>query len=473
MIDNRILDPGNPFIPVKENSDLTVSCVVDDGNPKPDLSWEVRLGSLALLDAPELPPDVLNLTETVVEQKVGARSDARLGRVLRAHHNATLTCYVRHVALQKPLNASVLLNVEYPPSFAISREPGFGIPVREGMPVSLKCEVDANPRAPPIWLKDDDEPPVPQTPEGHLNFSEIRREHSGWYKCITKHQLGRFSSIGYFLNVRYDMDVTQQPDFDVSELSSTGRQVEVSLGGAVQLACPPGVTGCWTRVEPGSKRLEPLGASQELRLDNVLYQEGGEYRCVSPTKDATKRLEALRSSLAVQVAVTGRPTVSPTNKSITAVNGQPLTLTMEFCANPPYTKAIWIAKDAKVYKPGDADNSVIAYGVTNTSEPACHQAVLYLPRVTSGDLGEYSLVVRSPLGVAEGSFHLNMTYASGLNEQRDQEAPHRSPPPPFAASAAAATAALTIPVPLFVNVIIIIVSVHYCYYYDYYNCRLI
>lgn len=37
-----------------------------------------------------------------------------------------------------------------------------------------------------------------------------------------------------------DMDVTQEPDFDLSELSSTGRQLEVSLGGAVQLACPPG-----------------------------------------------------------------------------------------------------------------------------------------------------------------------------------------------------------------------------------------
>lgn len=36
------------------------------------------------------------------------------------------------------------------------------------------------------------------------------------------------------------MDVTQEPDFDVRELSSTGRQVEVDLGGAVQLACPSG-----------------------------------------------------------------------------------------------------------------------------------------------------------------------------------------------------------------------------------------
>ncbi|CAG9816227.1 unnamed protein product [Phaedon cochleariae] len=181
------------------------------------------------------------------------------------------------------------MDIRNTPSFGISRDPGFGFPVREGMPVSLKCDVDANPRAAPVWRKDDGEPPVEQSADGFLNFTDIRREHSGWYKCVARHRLGRFSSIGYFLNVRYETDVTQEPDFDVSELSSTGRQLEVSLGGAVQLACPTGTTGCWTRVEPSTGRLEPLGASQELRLDTVVYQEGGEYRCVAPTRDATRR----------------------------------------------------------------------------------------------------------------------------------------------------------------------------------------
>ncbi|GJQ77186.1 hypothetical protein Trydic_g14859 [Trypoxylus dichotomus] len=113
LIDNRILDPGNLFIPVKENTDLTVSCVVDGGNPRPTLSWELTLGSLALLDAPEVPFQALNLSETVREQKVGARNDARLERVMRAHHNATLTCVVHHIALLQSLNVSLLLDVQY------------------------------------------------------------------------------------------------------------------------------------------------------------------------------------------------------------------------------------------------------------------------------------------------------------------------------------------------------------------------
>lgn len=44
----------------------------------------------------------------------------------------------------------------------------------------------------------------------------------------------------FFIFLADDMEVTQEPDFDVGELSSTGRQLEVALGGAVQLACPPG-----------------------------------------------------------------------------------------------------------------------------------------------------------------------------------------------------------------------------------------
>lgn len=148
------------------------------------------------------------------------------------------------------------------PSFAISRTPGFGYPLREGIEVSLKCDVDSNPPSTPIWQKDDGDPPVivscaqhfraakseqrkkknengcrfhvarcspsrwtsatathqllninssvfvtfqlqiPQIGDGFLNFTQIRREHSGWYKCTSRHLNFQYSSIGYFLNIR-------------------------------------------------------------------------------------------------------------------------------------------------------------------------------------------------------------------------------------------------------------------------------
>ncbi|KAF7408475.1 hypothetical protein HZH66_003012 [Vespula vulgaris] len=88
------------------------------------------------------------------------------------------------------------------PSFAITRLPGFGIPIVEGMSVSLKCEVDSNPVSTPIWQRDNGLLPVEQSDDGWLNFTKITRAESGWYKCYTRHMLGIFTSIGYFLNVR-------------------------------------------------------------------------------------------------------------------------------------------------------------------------------------------------------------------------------------------------------------------------------
>ncbi len=52
------------------------------------------------------------------------------------------------------------------------------------------------------FLLDNDVPPTEQSSDGFLNFTSIRIEDSGWYKCITRYQLAEYSSIGYFLNVR-------------------------------------------------------------------------------------------------------------------------------------------------------------------------------------------------------------------------------------------------------------------------------
>lgn len=63
-----------------------------------------------------------------------------------------------------------VVSSSYPdtPSFAISRTPGFGYPLREGIEVSLKCDVDSNPSSTPIWQKDDGDPPVRNTPTSLL-----------------------------------------------------------------------------------------------------------------------------------------------------------------------------------------------------------------------------------------------------------------------------------------------------------------
>ncbi|CAD7088990.1 unnamed protein product [Hermetia illucens] len=210
LIDSRRLDAGNIFVPVKENSELNLACISEGGNPKPTLTWEVLLSPGVDHHAQKVAAEVLELEEVkndkdkgIYKINSGAKSEARLPAVYRAHHNARILCVMEHPTLKMRQNASLLLDVQYTPSFAISRIPGFGYPLREGIEVSLKCDVDSNPPSTPIWQKDDGETPVPQTGDGFLNFTSIRREHSGWYKCSSRHLNFQYSSIGYYLSVRY------------------------------------------------------------------------------------------------------------------------------------------------------------------------------------------------------------------------------------------------------------------------------
>lgn len=130
MIDGRRLDPGNLFIPVKENTELSVTCVVEGGNPSPTIKWELLLAPNADSSIFSEENNVrvnLNVTDIVssdvsnnrVYAQAHTRSEARLENVLRAHHNATVMCLAYHATLPSALNASLLLDVQckYPTTF--------------------------------------------------------------------------------------------------------------------------------------------------------------------------------------------------------------------------------------------------------------------------------------------------------------------------------------------------------------------
>lgn len=81
----------------------------------------------------------------------------------------------------------------------------------------------------------------------------------------------------------------------------TGRQVEVPLGGVVQLQCPEEAMGCWSRVGANG-RLEPVGPGPGLLLSKIIYQDAGEYRCVSSKR---AKYDPWRSEVNVDVTVKG------------------------------------------------------------------------------------------------------------------------------------------------------------------------
>ncbi|XP_049800249.1 uncharacterized protein LOC126235575 [Schistocerca nitens] len=403
-VDGRRLDPGNVFLPVLEGSALAVGCVAEGGEPPPRLSWRLALAGQP--DAQAQPQQHQHGAVPLLSTQPAAplpaaahvlRSEARLARLLRAHHNASVACLVQHPALPQPaLQVSLLLDVQYSPSFAISRTPGFGFPLLEGMAVSLKCDVDSNPPSSPVWVKDDGAPPVAQSNDGFLNFSSISREHMGWYKCTSRDA----SSIGYYLNVIYDGEAG----------------VEEDAAGGVGGGGGGGGGGGEAMSDEGGGGGGAVGAGPQLSLERVLYQEAGVYRC-EPDRRAQGLLDRRRAALSVRLNVTGAPVVHPSNATVSARSGQSVTLRFEFCANPAAQRALWLvssASTAALLRPGNATGRLTAHNLTAGSSPLCREAALTLAAASPSDAGEYSLVVRSPRGLAEGSVLLAVTRASGL-----------------------------------------------------------
>lgn len=119
LFESRRLDASNLFIPVKENAEIALSCVSEGGNPKPLLSWEILLNPSVDHHAMKLPPDSLEVQVVKPKEKEkdykinsGAKSDAKLPVIYRAHHNARVLCVMEHPSLKIRQNASIVLDVQ-------------------------------------------------------------------------------------------------------------------------------------------------------------------------------------------------------------------------------------------------------------------------------------------------------------------------------------------------------------------------
>ncbi|XKL67994.1 hypothetical protein PGB90_003485 [Kerria lacca] len=118
-------------------------------------------------------------------------------------------------------------------------------------------------------------------------------------------------------------------------------------------------------------------------------------------------------SRSVQVNVVGSPIVYPSNKTITAVATQRVTFSLEFCANPPITKAFWI-RQFKSLPPGTEIEGLIAHNVTESNTRHCWKAELTISSVQITDNGEYIFVVASERGMAGATITLNVTVSTAL-----------------------------------------------------------
>ncbi|KZC10845.1 hypothetical protein WN55_01544 [Dufourea novaeangliae] len=225
--------------------------------------------------------------------------------------------------------------------------------------------------------------------------------------------------------------------------ATDSRKMEVQIGGAVTLECDG---GCWGH-GPG---MDPVGGPGPLALSRVVYQEAGEYRCVAPDR---KMQDTWRAQLPYHIKVTGkkdsertglnsedprkevdgrtrgetrilghetyfggceggRPMLHPPSQTVTAKEGEPLSIVVEFCAEPTYTKVMWLSEE-NVYVPGaPSRDGVRALAVEDGGTESCYRTVLSFDTIQWSHAGEWLLLVRSSEGIADASVLLNVTRAS-------------------------------------------------------------
>ncbi|KAM3968608.1 LOW QUALITY PROTEIN: uncharacterized protein ACR2FA_012085 [Aphomia sociella] len=328
-VDGRRLDAGNTWVPVRDKTVLEVKCVAEGGVPPPELSWRLLAIEPTLDHRPYLRVYHTNYS---IE---GMSSSHVVVTAARELHNATLQCEARQrnpkltlasaypTPASESLTAKLEIHVTYPPSFVISRWPGFGISLSAGGAAALRCDVDANPPARAWWLRDDADPTSSPPPleagdesargSATLRWGILHATHAGWYRCRATWLDSEYSSIGYYLNVlaaEENSETATEVDTDVQEPDH--QKVDVPLGGNVQLHCPKGSVGCWWRrvVGNSSESWAPAGSQHAhgvLGIKDALYQEGGEYRCVGTRTSDIKRLKELKR---VTLRVTGGATAT-------------------------------------------------------------------------------------------------------------------------------------------------------------------
>ncbi|CAH2235189.1 jg10441 [Pararge aegeria aegeria] len=235
-VDGRRLDAGNTWVPVRDKTVLEVRCVAEGGVPPPELSWRLLALEPALDHRPYLR---IHHTNYSVEFDMPKRSfDFDIWYSVRSRH-------------APPAD---------PPSFVISRWPGFGVSLWAGGAAALRCDVDANPPARAAWMRDTDRVSSSPTPletgaedgaalgSATLRWVRLSESHAGWYRCRARWMDIEYSSIGYYLNVLASDENTQSATEPGEKDEEPDHQkVEVPLGGNVQLHCPKGSVGCWWR----------------------------------------------------------------------------------------------------------------------------------------------------------------------------------------------------------------------------------
>ncbi|KAK3087485.1 hypothetical protein FSP39_006555 [Pinctada imbricata] len=367
----------NPFVNVKEGGNVTLSCVILQGNPTPSVQWQRR-------------NKVLPSNRHFVKKSKGLVTIMDI----KERHEGEYTCIANNVAGNSTYIVNI--NVQVPPRHDITddidRQTNFTVVEGEG--VILPCSVSGDPRPTITWYKDNS--PISPTDyhyfireDGSLEIFSSSAEDEGKYRCEATNIVGT-------IDKEIDLNIQVKPVIAGEEVE----EYTVIENDTVILTCEvsgrPEPEVSWRKnfvsFQPTSNRyyFGVLG----LTIPDVKIMDKGIYECIAGNVagEDTKVI-----TLNVQIP----PMISRDGDTdITVQEGQSTTLNCETQGDP--TPAITWKKDN------------VILDVTDSGHTMTDGGSLILDNVQLTDDGSYTCIATNDAGSSFKDFFVTVQSAPTL-----------------------------------------------------------
>ncbi|XP_054168796.1 protein sax-3-like [Oppia nitens] len=414
--------PENPYIEfegrrmddhstltVRENTVVNVNCVVRGAAPPvKHVYW--YLSHQNITEQSKL------LMEYSAEEDVSMAISILTINATQDLNNKIIICQVYHVSWLSPATASASFNILYVPAFSITREPGFGYPIIEGMPVSLRCEIDANPHSPAKWHRDAEPsltnatslPQLDTDSEGTLHFGHISKSDSGWYKCTTEHEFGYFTSFGYYLNVRKSSEMQEMEHILRSPLvpikhDNTDDTIDNNNNERIASDGDPNEAAL------GMKSYDPSKESNNNNNFKLSDKSNISPLSVTSSQHHHQSTDCNNKNSNINI---GQPTIEFINRTVIALVGSQITLAARFCCQPRPKKVYWIHRHLALMPQRTIGPYHTRELIMSSDSMNCFMSTFEISSVKPEDSGDVLFIVMNTKGTDEALVSVNVTVAS-------------------------------------------------------------
>ncbi|XP_029051196.1 hemicentin-2-like [Osmia bicornis bicornis] len=417
----------NNALTLREGQEVTISCVSRYGNPAALIKWYI--GG----DEVEALREQTNATEVDSPKTWAAHSLLRV-RGQRENHGLPIRCITIHPSSVVPASAETRLDVHYSPEVRIETKPRLLVAALEDSAsfMSLKCFADSNPSGTIKWFKDSagiivtsnvvslmlNRTQQNSTLTGsELRFEPVKRNDAGLYSCKAVNVIGESTAANYRLDVQYGprlklentVNETLKKLEETTLLATTLEPFECD-----EFEANPPAQYRWVHLRGGvtetiENPLQNKDGGKRLRLENVMWSDEGEYRCVAFNVINGVRRE-MPSEARYLLHVTGPPEIQarPSSgdkgfyESLGWAGESEHVLKSRFCSRPPPRLVAWQWGSSHIRAGESIHPKYEALPLEHIKENEmltnCYWAKLVIKDLQKEDARMYTLLVESEKG---------------------------------------------------------------------------